>query len=58
MLCFSIVNRGNWLRNRVNIEEANERSKMYFGRPLTLHIFCIFFSLTMQELHNRNASVG
>jgi len=39
-LCLTIVNRGKWLGSLVSIKEANEQTKIYVGRSLTLHIFC------------------
>ena len=37
---YAILNRGIWLRSRVNVKEANKQAKIYVGRSLTLHIFC------------------
>jgi len=48
-----IVNGGKWLGRPVNIKEANKQAKIYVGRFLTLHIFCMI----MYELHNRDASI-
>ena len=48
--CLSIVNRGKWLGRPVNITEADKQAKIYVGRPLTLHIFCIVL-ITFQLFH-------
>ena len=52
----NIVNRGKWLRkSMVKIKEGNKQGKIYAARSLRLHVLC---SVTMFELHIRNASVG
>jgi len=35
-----LVYRGKWLGKPVYFKEANKQTKIYVGRPLTLHIFC------------------
>ena len=42
MLCWSIVNRGDWLWSSANIKEASKDGKIYVGRSTTLHnlLFC------------------
>jgi len=46
---FNIGNRGKWLRNPVDIKEANKQAKIYIGRSLTLHshLFCYAHRLCM-----------
>ena len=43
-LSLFIFNTEKWLRNPVNIKEANKQAKISVGKSLTLHIFC--FMLT------------
>ena len=51
------VIRGKWLGRPVNIKEANNQAMFYVENSLdSAHLF--LSSLTMHELHNRNASIG
>ena len=36
---YTIVNRGNWLWNPLNIKAANKEAQIYVGRSAKVHIF-------------------
>ena len=42
----------------MNIKEVNKQAKIYAGRLLNLHIFCVTHIDYVHALHSHNASMG